>query len=131
MKYFLFLSILFTFFGLASCAQQTSSNATQHLSAEEVKNLLQQNPELEVLDVRTPQEFSQGHLQGATNLDFYDPAFESKLTALDSTKTYLLYCASGNRSGKATAIMERNNFGKVYNSTAGFQELKSTGVPVK
>ena len=131
MKNLLAFFLFFTLFGLAGCAQQTTSQATRHVAAADAKRLIEQNPDLVLLDVRTPDEFSQGHVQGARNLDFYAPNFEQQLTALDSTKTYLLYCASGNRSGKAAKMLEGHNFGTVYNSTAGFQELKSAGVPVK
>src|SRR5690348_11818119 len=58
-----------------------------------------------VLDVRTPQEFKQGHVPGATNIDISDPQFRKKIGELDKTKTYLVHCARGVRSARATKIM--------------------------
>src|SRR5690349_9053137 len=69
-----------------------------------------------VLDVRTPEEFATGHLTGARNLDFRDPNFPTQLASLDTTKTYVLYCASGNRSGKASVLMQEKGFRKLVNA---------------
>ncbi|UOQ70726.1 rhodanese-like domain-containing protein [Hymenobacter cellulosilyticus] len=80
-----------------------------------------------VLDVRTPEEFSTGHLRGAQNLNFRDPNFPSLLAGLDTTKTYVLYCASGNRSGKASVLMQEKGFRKLVNAGA-YKDLKAAGV---
>ncbi|RYU80498.1 rhodanese-like domain-containing protein [Hymenobacter persicinus] len=80
-----------------------------------------------VLDVRTPAEYATGHLRQAQNLDFKAPDFAEKVAALDPTKTYLLYCASGNRSGQASAIMQEKGFAKVVNGGA-FKDLKAAGL---
>jgi len=58
-----------------------------------------------VLDVRTAQEFNQGHVPGAVNVDISDPQFKTKIAALDKSKTYLVHCAKGVRSARATKIM--------------------------
>ncbi|TGE24532.1 rhodanese-like domain-containing protein [Hymenobacter aquaticus] len=80
-----------------------------------------------VLDVRTPEEFATGHLAGAQNLNFRDPNFPTQLAALDTTKTYVLYCASGNRSGKAAVLMQEKGFRKLVNAGA-FKDLKAAGM---
>ncbi|PJJ60249.1 rhodanese-like domain-containing protein [Hymenobacter chitinivorans] len=80
-----------------------------------------------VLDVRTPEEFGTGHLRGAQNLNFRDPNFPTQLTALDTTKTYVLYCASGNRSGKAAVLMQEKGFRKLVNAGA-YKDLKAAGL---
>ncbi|GAA3947763.1 rhodanese-like domain-containing protein [Hymenobacter algoricola] len=80
-----------------------------------------------VLDVRTPAEYATGHLRHAQNLDFKAPDFAAKAAALDTTRTYVLYCASGNRSGQAAAILQEKGFRKVVNAGA-FKELKAAGV---
>ena len=80
-----------------------------------------------LLDVRTPEEFAAGHLAGAQNLDFRAPGFQEKVAKLDKAKTYVLYCASGNRSGQANVLMEEAGFGKVVNAGA-FKDLKAAGL---
>jgi len=74
------------------------------------------NPKMDViLDVRTAGEFQSGHLKGAKNMDWLGGAFRAKAPKLDKNKTYILYCASGNRSGQATSMLEDLGFEKVHN----------------
>jgi rhodanese-related sulfurtransferase len=68
-----------------------------------------------VIDVRTPAEYSRGHVVGALNLDFSSATFKSEIAKLDRAKTYKLYCAVGGRSGKAAAIMQEMKFEHVEN----------------
>ena len=81
------------------------------------------DPGFVVLDVRTPGEFNGRHVKGAVNLDFYAPEFDSRLAGLDRTKAYLVYCASGSRSGQAVSRMRPLGFVEVYNMTVGFGSL--------
>ena len=74
-----------------------------------------------VLDIRTPEEYDEGHIEGAQNLDFYD-AFEQSLLLLGKEKSYLIYCRSGNRSGEALELFRRHNFAKVYDLQGGYLE---------
>jgi len=76
-----------------------------------------------VLDVRTPAEYAPRHIQGAVNLDYYATTFERSLGDRDRTKSYLVYCASGNRSRQATEVMRKLGFLRVYNLTVGFSTL--------
>ncbi len=77
------------------------------------------------LDVRTPAEYASRHIRTAVNVDFYSAAFESELNRLDKAKSYLVYCASGNRSRQASEIMRRFGFLQVYNLLTGFGTLAS------
>ena len=115
------------------------------VSAEETLELIEENsenPDFVILDVRTPSEFKNGYLEGAQNIDyyagikknektndFYPEAFREELQNLDKNKTYLIYCASGNRSGKALKIMDEMGFTKAYNMLGGFEEWSSKGLP--
>jgi rhodanese-related sulfurtransferase len=63
-----------------------------------------------LIDVRTPEEFSAGHVQGARNLDLTGGAFEAALPGLDPGASYVLYCRSGNRSAQAAALMASAGF---------------------
>ncbi|MGB5759910.1 MAG: rhodanese-like domain-containing protein [Acidimicrobiales bacterium] len=86
--------------------------------------------DLVILDVRTPEEFGQGHLQGAVVLDFYEPDFEDLLGQLDPDVPYLLYCQSGNRSGQTAAIMDRLGFSDVAAVDGGIVAWEADGLPV-
>ncbi len=89
----------------------------------------QNNPDFVIIDVRTPQEFAEGHIENATNIDFYSEAFRDMLNNLDENKTYLVYCRSGGRSGSALDIMAELNFKEVYNVSGGIIAWNAEGLP--
>ena len=66
--------------------------------------------------MRTEAEFKPGHVDGALNMDYFDGTFEDNLNSLDKKKTYLIYCANGNRSSMALEIMGELGFMSVYNA---------------
>lgn len=72
-----------------------------------------------VLDVRSPGELGQGAVPGHTMINFFDSQFKSKVSTLDKSKTYLVYCRSGNRSAQACAQMGDMGFEKIYNLIGG------------
>ncbi len=84
--------------------------------------------EVVILDVRTPGEYQSGHVKGAVNMDYY-ANFAVEVQKLPKDKVYLLHCASGRRSGEATAIMRQRGY-KAYNM-GGFGTVKSAGFPTE
>jgi len=70
-----------------------------------------------------------GSLQNAINLDYYSETFRNELNQLDKNKTYLIYCRSGSRSGRALDIMTELNFREVYNMLGGIIDWKADGLP--
>lgn len=80
-----------------------------------------------VLDVRTKKEHDAGHIPGAVLIDFNSPEFEKKVAELDKNKTYLVHCASGGRSAKASAKMSALNFKSVYNLQGGYRAWEKAG----
>ncbi|TXK50495.1 rhodanese-like domain-containing protein [Pontibacter qinzhouensis] len=118
---------------LTSCAaphQQERAQANTSLTATAYKEQHAKKKNTVLVDVRTSAEFEEGHLQGAQNADFLSKEFEQQMQHWDKNKTYYLYCASGNRSGKAAKLMEEAGFKHIYN-IGGFKELKEAGLPVK
>ena len=79
------------------------------------------NSDFIILDIRTPEEYAEGHIDGAQNLDFYNE-FEQSLLFLDKEKRYLIYCRSGNRSGEALELFQKHNFTEVYDLEGGYLE---------
>ncbi|MBL9139450.1 MAG: rhodanese-like domain-containing protein [Verrucomicrobiales bacterium] len=77
-------------------------------------------PAFVVLDVRTPTEFGIQHLKAALNVDFYSKSFEQMLGKLDRKRTYLVYCASGGRSRRASTAMQKLGFLDILNVSDGF-----------
>lgn len=80
-----------------------------------------------VLDVRTPMEFAEGHLENAVNIDFQSGSFESEIAALDKNATYAVYCRSGNRSGQAVKVMSDLGFTDLYDLDGGVIDWVSAG----
>jgi rhodanese-related sulfurtransferase len=89
------------------------------------------NSNLVILDVRTPVEFENEHIENAINLNFYSETFEDDLNKLDKNKIYVTHCQLGGRSTKTLEIMKDSGFIEVYNMTGGIAEWKSKGLPVK
>ena len=85
---------------------------------------------LVVLDIRTPEEFRDGHLPGARNLDFFAPDFRQQLEALAREDVpILLYCRSGNRSGQAMRLLRQWGRDDVLHLADGFRSWRAAGLP--
>lgn len=118
----------------AASTDDSPNNAGQiieDISPHTALDLIQQNENnagFVILDVRTPAEYAQGHIAGAINIDFYSPAFEETVKALDRDDTYFIYCRSGNRSGQARNLMEGLGFAEVYNLSGGINAWQDAGL---
>ncbi len=88
------------------------------------------NPHFIVLDVRTTQEFSERHIKGAKNLDYYAEDFQKQLENMDKNNKYLVYCGAGFRGLRAMKLMGKLNFKEVYNISGGFKEWCDMKLPV-
>ena len=101
------------------------------VTVEQAQKLMQQRArqkDFVVLDVRTPGEFSEGHLAGAVNVDLLAPDFAARLSAMDRGKSYLVYCRTGNRSTKAVHTMEQLGFRTVYHMRDGIVGWEKKGL---
>jgi rhodanese-related sulfurtransferase len=89
-------------------------------------------PDFVLLDVRTPEEFVDGHIEGAVNvcLTCPSPSFPDAVDALDKRSTYLVYCRSANRSKTALATMQARGFTELYELTGGTTAWLSAGLPL-
>ena len=97
---------LISFACSTSDAQQIS-----RISNEELVGLMKQ-PEVQLLDVRTPEEVAYGIIEGATVIDIYDSQFIEKVGKLDKEKPIVVYCAAGGRSAKAAMKLKDLGFKK-------------------
>ncbi len=104
--------------------------AVTHLTPVGAADLVAHN-EVLVLDVRTPEEFADGHLSGAVNVDYKGETFESGLAALDPGATVLVYCRSGNRSTRSLPALEKLGFARVFHLDGGFNAWKDTGQAIE
>ncbi len=84
-------------------------------------------PGTTIIDVRTVQEFTQGHLPGAVNIDVSSPAFTTQIAGLDPSAPYAVYCHSGNRSGVAVDAMTGQGFTNAYHLDGGITAWQQAG----
>ena len=119
---------------LGGCTERiTAIQAIKDIRVKEVYDLIGKNKDNQsfiIIDVRTPEEFANEHIENALNLDYYSEKFRDELNKLDKEKTYLIYCRSGNRSGKALSIMKELAFREVYNMLGGIIQWKAEGYPL-
>ena len=76
--------------------------------------------DVQLVDVRTPKEFEQGHIKGAENIDFKSDGFLKQFQKFDKEKPLYIYCRSGNRSGKAARELSEMGFKSIINLKGGF-----------
>ncbi len=84
-------------------------------------------PGTTIVDVRTPQEFAEGHLPGAVNLDVSGPDFLQQVQTLDPQAPYAVYCRSGNRSAAALDAMGGLGFTAAYHLGGGISAWSAAG----
>lgn len=111
---------------LAGCSSSSSAN---NLSVTEFSTKAAE-PGVITLDVRTPGEFAEGHIEGARLIDFQSGNFENEIAALDKNATYAVYCRSGNRSGQAVKVMQDAGFTNVFNMNGGVIDWANAGLPL-
>ena len=111
---------------LAGCS---SSSSAIDLSVTEFSSKVAEAGVI-TLDVRTPGEYAEGHLEGARLIDFQSGNFEDEISTLDKNATYTVYCRSGNRSGQAVKVMHDAGFHNVYNLNGGVIDWANAGLPL-
>jgi len=125
------LSILFLIGTLHTGAQEKT---VEDVTAREAYKLMTENldnPDFFIIDVRTADEYKEGHLKGAVNIDLYSEAFKEDIAKLDREKTYLVYCRSGNRSMRAVSLMQELEFTRLYHLNNGIIEWNKEGLPLE
>lgn len=93
------------------------------ISYKKAKQMISKNPDTILLDVRSKQEYNEGHLAGSINLCLYDLEKKANSVLQNKNATIIVYCASGNRSSKAQQILEKMGYENVYNLEGGLQAI--------
>jgi rhodanese-related sulfurtransferase len=114
---------------LAACGSGTTA-VVESVSAADAAGLLAAEPPAVLLDIRTPEEFAAGRLEGAVNIDYYATDFADRLEDLDRDATYVIYCRSGNRTTAALELFRDLGFTSVHAVDGGILSWESTGHPV-
>jgi rhodanese-related sulfurtransferase len=116
--------------------QEKPPQISESITPEEALALIQENqdnPDFVIIDIRTPDEFAEGHIENAINLDYFSDNFRDELDKLDKDKTYLIYytCACGAIDKKTLDIMVELGFAEVYNIFGGLDEWKAEELPIQ
>jgi rhodanese-related sulfurtransferase len=121
--------ICFIFFTIFSCKEISAQHQTKIISPQEMFKLTNSGS-AQLIDVRTPKEFKQGHLNRAKNIDFSSSNFFKDISLLDKEKPVFIYCHSGGRSGKSVNDFLNAGFTEVYDLKGGIVNWKSEGLPI-
>ena len=112
-----------------SCANGQTQNTKTNLSATEFADKIKEMPTAPILDVRTPNEFSKGHLINSVNYDWNGNEFEKQIAPLDKSKPVFVYCLSGGRSSSAGNKMRSDGFKTVYELDGGIMKWRGANLP--
>ena len=108
-----------------ACKDTGSAQGIKVISPQEVKDAVYDNDPHQLVDVRTVEEFDEGHLKNAQNICVTDADFEKSIVKLDKDKPVYLYCRSGVRSAKAAKIMKDLGFKEIYDMEGGYLNWES------
>jgi rhodanese-related sulfurtransferase len=128
MKKLAFLSVLL-FITLMSCKKEEGPKITV-ITPEEMQFFLESD-NVQLIDVRSREQFDKGHIEGAQNIDFLSPTFFEDINKLDKDKPVYLYCNSGNRSSKCAEKMIEIGFIKIYDLDGGFSKWQHEGFEIQ
>ncbi len=126
----LLIGIVFMVSVVSCSAKQSSDSILKNISAAEAAKMIAKDSTVVIIDIRTKEEYDTGHIAGALNFNYYSQAFKSQISSLDSSKKYIIYCRSGNRSGKAMPMFEEAGFKEVYNIEDGIIGLNGINYPM-
>ena len=111
---------------ITGCLERTTETpptyVADNITTQQAFDLIQKNqsnPNFLILDVRTPEEFAETHINNVINIDFYSQTFRDEINNLDKSKIYLVYCRSSARSAQALSLMAELGFREVHNMLGG------------
>jgi rhodanese-related sulfurtransferase len=122
------LFILLLWSGFSSCSDTIAQSNVIDVNAFEAK--ISADSTLQLVDVRTPEEYNSGHIQGAVNYNIADPNFGANLDKLDKTKPVLVYCAVGGRSARAAGQLQKKGFTQVFDLKGGMNAWRAANKKV-
>lgn len=129
MKKYLSIILATVIFLFNSCTNGQSTPSNSSVSAIEFSKKITELPDAIIVDVRTPGEFSQGHLKNAVNYNISSSEFENQIASLNKLKPVLVYCLSGSRSTYAARYMKSKGFNEVYELNGGMMKWRAANLP--
>ncbi len=113
-------------------AKKTKVQLSKDIFPAEAWELISKNREgddLVIIDVSTPQEYKDLHLEGAINMNLISRFFKTRLDVMNKSRIYVVYCKVGGRSKIAQKLMQQLGFRTVYNVVGGTLLWEEEGLP--
>lgn len=129
-RHFLTLAALLACGFAFAFAQERKSDGATHVDPAGAEKLIKDD-KVEILDVRTADEFKEGRIAGAKNIDFTENDFEKKASELDKSKAYLVHCGSGRRSTASLEVLQKLGIKQLYHLDGGMKAWQAAGKPVE
>jgi rhodanese-related sulfurtransferase len=126
----LFLTLAAAFLCGIALADDKKSDGATHVDPNAAEKLVKEG-KVTVVDVRTVNEYKQGHIAGAKNIDVTENDFEDKVSKLDKSKPYLVHCASGHRSTNSLETFKKLGFQSIYHLDGGMKAWEAAGKSVE
>ncbi|MCS6974544.1 MAG: rhodanese-like domain-containing protein [Cyclobacteriaceae bacterium] len=123
--------VLYSFLILLFASGCSRSQNITTLDVAQFEKQLKEKADKIILDVRTPEEYSDGHIPGSVMIDYYKSDFRQQINKLDKTKPVFVYCASGVRSSSAAKILVQSGFTQVFNLQGGINAWYRSGKPIE
>ncbi|WP_452219168.1 rhodanese-like domain-containing protein [Lacinutrix undariae] len=128
-KIMIILTVLLTV-SITSCKETANNGPIKMVTTDEMQELLELE-DMQLVDVRTPEEYTGGHIANSQNIDYNSPTFDSEIENLDKSKPVIIYCKSGGRSAKCAKKLEDAGFVKIYDLNGGIAEWEHKGLAVE
>ncbi len=126
---------LFIFILLMACNSQGGNQAAaqtiKSISADQFEKKMKESERYQLVDVRTPEEYTEGHLKGAINMNVEGETFAADIKTLDKDVPVFVYCRSGRRSLNAAEQLKAKGFKTIYDLDGGIKSWTSKGKPVE
>lgn len=113
---------------LLSC---TDAPTGRDVTPAEVASMLRNNPDVVLVDVRTPAEYAEGHIRDSRLIDYYDRRFATTIQSLPRDVDVVLYCRSGRRSADAKHMLDSMGYTHVMNMAGGIVAWQANHFPVE
>ncbi|TCI90993.1 rhodanese-like domain-containing protein [Tenacibaculum sp. M341] len=106
---------------LISCNTNNNESNIKKISVNELK-LTIHNSDIQLIDVRTKKEYDNGHIANAKLIDYFSDDFKNQLLKLNKDIPVYVYCKSGNRSGKASKMLNELGFNQIFDLEGGYSK---------
>ncbi len=117
--------MLLALISFSACKDSHADGEIKVITPREVQEAVYDNNPHQLVDVRTAEEYGEGHLKKAQNICVTDSDFKENIAKLDKDQPVYLYCRSGKRSAKAAEILKEMGFKEIYDMEGGYLNWES------